>query len=154
MPRATESIILLLLGQGIHEGKVYIQKRSSNKNLPGTYEPIQETCEPSDYPLALKEYLIKQGFRKNKNPVIRGCREETGITPRDLEFISMEEPNPSTNYLRVAIFVGYTSETPTPNPDETVPEESYFRTLEEVRALIPKHPALTLVQSTLEKKLK
>jgi hypothetical protein len=154
MSEITDTIILALIDQSRPDDRVYIQQRGPNKNLPGTYEPILEKVEPEDFPKGIGGFENYRQFRAYLKCAQRGCEQEAGITPTNLEFITLIAPSPENNYHQAAIIVGYTTETPTPNSDETVPEESYFRTIEEVLLLEPMHPALTHILPLLEDRLK
>ena len=153
MSEITHTVILALIDQSRPNKKVYIQQRGTTKNLPGTYEPIQETVKLEDHPEGSEKYKSHSQFQAYMNCARRGCQEEASITPEDLEFITLIAATPENLYHQAAIIVGYTSKAPTPNPDEAEVKESYFRPLEEVRALNPKHPALSHILPLLEERL-
>ena len=141
---------------------IYIQQRHPNKNLGGTYEPIQEKVKDCD---RHDEFAHLQEQREYLECAIRGIQEEVGITiTRDnieriltLQNLEITDNDGNVSYIRGEVFFAYTEETPTPNPSETIPAKSYFRTLKEVDLLKPQHPALShilpQIRGTLEQRL-
>lgn len=111
----------------IKDGKVWIQQRPLNKKFGGKFEPVGGHVNENDYSVDQKGYLPC---------AIRETTEEVSLDAREyrevLEIPATEQTGKEFN----RVYILRTELNPVPNPKETIPKESYFRTPAEIEEII------------------
>ena len=116
----------------IQDGKIWIQQRPLDKKFGGKFEPVGGHVNEDDYNIDQEGYL--QCAR-------RETIEEVGIDSRSyvqlLDIPATEQTGKEFN----RVYKLRTELDPKPNPKETIPEGSYFRTPEEIEEIIERGEA-------------